>query len=531
MSIPKEPRQLMINLMYLVLTALLALNVSAEVMNAFFSLDKGLKSSGAIVDKTNEQILSNINKQADAYKNETNEAFRQAAIEADSITKDFSEYTQKIWDDLFAAAGGPNPKDPSKPKRKKDKDITTRMFVLGPDGDPLNKDGVGYQLEDKIMATRNALIELLRDSTGSIDSSVVASLPLNIEDWKKETAGKKSSEGKKVSWADWKFRQLPVAAVFPLLRKIQSDAKASATTVLNHLFKQVSGEELKFDAFEPVISQKKGYIIRGNKYEADIFLSAYSTSAADNTKIFVNGNNLPVTEGKATYEASASSIGTKKYKVRIDVENPLTREVKSYDKEFEYEVGERSVAVSADKMNVFYIGVPNPVSVSAAGVSSNDLRVSISGGGGSIKKISANKYEVTVNQPTNDCRINISGDGLANSKVFRVKRIPDPVARLGNKPDGSMGNGEFKVQKGLIAWLDNFDFDAKCQIQGFTLVRAAKRQDPVESVNRGGTYNQKSKRYILLAKPGDIYYYDNVKARCPGDKAGRRINSMVFRIK
>jgi hypothetical protein len=83
----------------------------------------------------------------------------------------------------------------------------------------------------------------------------------------------------------------------------------------------------------------------------------------------------------------------------------------------------------------------------------------------------------------------------------------------------------------LIAWLDNFDFDAKCNIQGFTLVRTAKRQDPVESINNGGSYNAKTKRLVEQAKPGDTYYFDNVKARCPGDRAGRKINSMVFRIK
>ncbi len=519
----------MINLMYLVLTALLALNVSAEVMNAFFSLDKGLKNSGAIVDKTNEQILSNINKQADAYKNERNEAFRRAAIEADSITTEFVNYVQKIWDDLFEAAGGENPKDPGKPKRKKDKDITTRMFVLGPDGDPTNDDAVGYELEKRIRETRQALIDLIKDENGQVDSAIIKAIPLDVEDWQKESS-KKSGEGKKISWADWKFRQMPVAAVFPLLRKIQSDAKASATTVLNHLFKQVSGEELKFDAFEPVISARKGYVIKGETYEADIFLSAYSTSAGDNTRIFVNGTPLEVKEGKASYKTTASGLGPKKYKVRIEVTNPLTGEVKSYEKEFEYEVGERSVTVSADKMNVFYIGVENPVSVSAAGVSSNKLNVSISGGGGTIRRVSGSQYIVEVKKPTNDCRINVTGEGLQYSKVFRVKRIPDPVARLGNKQDGTMGNGEFKAQQGLIAWLDNFDFDAKCNIQGFTLVRVAKRQDPVEVINRGGRFNSDARRLVNQAKPGDTYYFDNVKARCPGDVAGRKINSLVFRI-
>ena len=444
-----------------------------------------------------------------------------AAIEASEVVEEFNQYVDKLWHDLFEAAGGPKDDHPNMPKRMKDKDITTRMFVLGEGGSSQNPKGVGFELERKIKETREKLLALVDN-----DPVLAESIPLKVEeDWKESSIDKKSS------WADWKFRQMPVAAVFPLLTKMQADAKASATTVLNHLFKQVSGEEIKFDAFEPVISASSGYVVKGEKYTADVFLSAYSTSAGDNTRILVNGTPLPVKEGKATWETTASRLGKNKYNVEIQVTNPLTGEVKSYKKEFTYEVGERSVAISADKMNVFYIGVTNPISVSAAGVSSNDLNVSIQGGGGTLKPTGSNTFDVTVTQPTDQCYIIASGGGINARKQFRVKRIPDPVARLGNKEDGSMGNGEFKAQKGLIAWLDNFDFDARCNIQGFNLVKVSKRADPVEVVNQGGSYQSSAAELVRSARPGDIFYFENVKARCPGDKAGRKINSLVFRIK
>ncbi len=513
MSIPKEPRQLMINLMYLVLTALLALNVSAEVMNAFFTLDKGINNSNAIVENTNQQILANIHKQADAYKNDQNEAFRAAALQTNQITEGLVEYVEDLKTELFDAAGGPSEKDEAKPKRIKDKDVTTRLLV-GLD----NKKGKGYDLEQQIIDTRTQLLDLVENN-----ESIAESLPLKID----AEAVEKSD---KDDWVGYNFLQMPVAAVFPILSKVQNDAKASATTILNHLFKQVSGEDIKFDAFEPVISASKGYIIRGETYEAEVFLSAYSTSASGNTRIAVNGNNLSVKEGKATYTTRPTGIGTKQFNAEIFVTNPLTNETKSYKKTFEYEVGERSVAVSADKMNVFYIGVKNPISVSAAGISSNELRVSANGAGGSINKTGSNSWEVTVSEP-GECRINVSGGGLQDSKIFRVKRIPDPVARLSKSSGGAMGNGEFKAQGGVSAILDGFDFDAKCVIQGFNLTYVAKRQDPVPVVNQGPRYNQRSRDMVNRAKPGDIYYFDNVKARCPGDRAGRTINSMVFNIK
>ena len=512
MSIPKEPRQLMINLMYLVLTALLALNISAEVMNAFFTLNKGITQSNNIVENTNQTLLGNIQKQAEAYDTPENKAFMAAAKDVKQTADDFVAYVEALKAELFDAAGGPSDKDPEQPKRIKDKDVTTRLLV-GLENQP----GKGFELEQKLLEARAKLEQLVNN-----EPTVVASMPLGID----EEAIKKA---KAKNWVDYNFKQMPVAAVFPILTKIQNDAKASSTTALNYLLGKVAGEDIKFDAFEPVVSASKGYVIRGEKYTADVFLSAFSTKAGDNTRISVNGANLPVKEGKATYETVTSGIGTKKYSVKIEVANPLTGEIKPYTKEFEYEVGERSVTVSAEKMNVFYIGVDNPVAVSAAGISSNELNVSISGGGGSMRGSGSN-YIVTVTTP-GEARVNVSGGGMRDSKVFRVKRIPDPVARLSKSSGGSMGNGEFKAQGGVGAFLDNFDFNANCAIQGFNLTYVASRQDPVTVVNAGPRYNDASNRLVQRAKPGDIYYFDDVKARCPGDNVGRPINSMVFSIK
>lgn len=184
--------------------------------------------------------------------------------------------------------------------------------------------------------------------------------------------------------------------------------------------------------------------------------------------------------------------------------------------------------VSADKMNVFYLGVDNPISFNLSGISPNDLRVQTTGPI-SIRGNGTNRI-VTASNP-GEARINLSTNGRSvGSYIYRVKRIPDPVARLSSKSGGAMSAGEFKAQGGVGAFLDNFDFDAKCQIAGFNLVYIAKRQDAIESQNRGARYNDKSRQLIRQAKPGDIYYFDNVRAKCPGDNATRKINPMVFKI-
>ena len=508
MSIPKEPRQLMINLMYLVLTALLALNVSAEVMNAFFSLDKGMATSRGIIQKNNEALIKGIDKQVEAYPKPENKDWQARAKEAVTVAENFSEYIEKIRKDLFEKAGGDNPKIPGQPKDIRNKDITTKMFI---------NDGLGAEIEAKIRETRAKFTELVKDDKETVDQ-----LPLDVEPI---PAGVESK-----NWAEYKFKQMPVAAIFPLLGKIQSDAKNSATAVLNKCAKEIGGVDIKFDQFEPVVSAQKGYIISGEKYEADVFLSARS-STADNISISVNGTGIPVQEGKAHYVTTTSGVGTRKYNVNITVRNPLDNTSKSYPKEFEYEVGQRSVAVSLDKMNVFYIGVDNPISVSAAGVSSNEVKVS--GSGVNVASNGGGKFTVTATTPSNDATLTVSGGGVSQTLHYRVKRIPDPVPKLGMKYlSSSMGNGEFKAQGGIVAVLENFDFEARCDVVGFETTYLAKRQDPSPPTPNGGArFNGNTADYVSRAKPGDAYFFDDIKVKCPGDSQPRNLGGLTFRIK
>ncbi len=525
MSIPKEPRQLMINLMYLVLTALLALNVSAEIINAFFLIDKGIAGSNAVIDDSNTFAMTVLGKNAEQDR-EKYQPLVDAAKEVQTISKEFTKYIDDTREGLIDATGqGYFPEDdkkhPGQPKAYKNKDVTTRILV---------NDGKGTEMRERILGDREKILELVRSLSGTegtaINDTTIAelekSITLNISnDWE---------NSKKKSWEEFTFNHMPVASIFPIFRKFQNDMKSSEAAVLNFLVNQVGAESFKVDAFIPISSAKKSYIIAGEPYESEITIGASSKSVYENMIVKVNGSSLDVEDGVAKYSASTSGTGVKSYNVDITLTNPTTGKTETYSKEFEYEVGRRSVTVAADKMNVFYIGVDNPVSVVAAGISSNDLRVSGNGAGLKLKG-RGNKYTATVSTP-GEARINVSGGGLkASSFLFRAKRIPDPMAKLGKSSGGPMGNGEFKAQGGVLAILDGFDFDARCNIQGFNLTYVAKRQDPVPVINKGPRFSAQAKRLVSRAKPGDIYYFDNVRARCPGDKAGRKINAMVFTIK
>lgn len=522
MSIPKEPRQIMINIMYLVLTALLALNVSAEIFNAFKVVDKSMVKSNQALDDANSKLPEAIKK--GALKKESFAVYADRVDPTRQIANEFDSYLSHLIDTMIQATGG-YVTDPEtgqltdKLKGEKEKALTTRFLVDG---------GEGERLKAKILEYKDKYIALF--DTADV-AQYADDIALGVDDttWKSK---------KKKSWSEMNFNHMPLQAAIPIIRKFQNDNKNSEATVLNYLANKVGAqmEDVVLDKFTVVSAAKKAYVIKGETYEADIFLSAFAGSdSKTGISISVDGRSLPVdAEGIAKYNVPTSSVGIKKYSATINVLNPVTNETQTFKKEFEYEVGERSVSVSASKMNVFYIGVPNPVEVSAAGVPSAQVNVSMSGaGGGSISRNSDGTFTVNVTSQTRKdeyAYVNVTAPGLSARREFRVKRIPNPNAQLSNSRGGSMGSGEFKAQRGLIAVLENFDFDAKCDILGFQLVRVPRRQDAQIAVNRGGPYGGEARGLIDQAKAGDTFYFEDVKAKCPGDASGREINQLVFKI-
>jgi gliding motility-associated protein GldM len=516
MSIPKEPRQLMINLMYLVLTAMLALNVSAEIINAFFALNKGLTTSSGIVATSNENIKKGIDKVADAYKNPLNEAYRGRAVDAQKLSAEFEAYIKGVTDELVTAAGGPNPKyTDGRPIRYKDKDVTTNLFLSEGKGK-----GRGAEIEAKITELRKKILSLVDDKDRAELEKQIA---IQVDPTPPDSKAK--------NWSELKFKQMPVAAVMPTLSKLVNDAKTSETTLMNYFLKKVNGEEqVRLDEFRVAIAPKKAYLIRGDKFEADIYLAAYSKSPGANISISANGSGLPLKEGVAHYETTPGGIGKQTVNATASIRNPLTGTTKTVQGTFEYEVGEKSGAISAEKMNVFYMGVDNPVAISAAGVSSNSLRLNCSGCE-SLNKQNDNNYNVRVSRP-GEVSLTMTGDGgFTVTKKFRAKQIPDPIAiTTFNKKGGFASSGEMASFGGVIAKLENFDFDAKCSIQSYVLFRVPRREDP-QQANVSGPTNGEAQRICQLAKPGDQYQFMEIKGRCPGDAAARNLGTMGFVIK
>ncbi len=545
MSIPKEPRQLMINLMYLVLTAMLALNVSAEIINMFFTLDNGLAKNNQIIDLANQNIITGMESTADTkiqYK-----PLVEKAKQLKTITSKFTVYIDSLRARMIRESGGAysveeateagHPEYANRPKGKKDKDTPERIFVSGDYGTE-KKQPEGEKLEAEVKALRQEYLDFVAKlwENGGIKATIFAN-----QDSKKAALDALSKELTLVSsegyhpedhegktWADYTFGHMPVAAIYPLLRKFQNDAKTSESAVINFLAKQMGKMELVYDQFAVFSQSPKSYILLGETYQTEIALGAYSSQA--DFSVSVGGSRLSVVDGKAQYSTKPSSIGEKSYTAVISVKNPMTQETETYKQEFKYEVGQPSVNVSADKMNVFYVGVDNPVTIAAAGVPTSALKVSMTGA--NITKKSGTSYNV---KPTRQGKAVVTIRDTKNKKSFpfefRIKRIPDPIVKLGNQVDGLMKSGTFRAQRGLLPILEGFDFEARCNIQSYTLYYTPKRQDPIEIKGTGNSFKGRVSSSIKAAKPGDQYAFTNVKARCPGDAAARRVNGLSFKIR
>ena len=545
----------MINIMYLVLMALLALNVSAEVMDAFQTLDRGNLSSIATVDAQINETEASLK---ELLEDESKEKFRVlepaiATIRQES--ENFNTYVDELRNLLIDEAGnGDGAVDEEDyevkqgvraPKGKKNKDVTTRILVQNDKGVAQEGEGAGEALKQRIIETRQKLIDtysaLLNEygterfdlDQAEVESriqSVAMNMPFNIDDeaWRQ-------ANNKKVSWADYKFGHMPLAAVLPLMSQMQSDLKVSEANLVNDMVQLAGGKQIVFDKFFPVFQADKSYVIGGERLNATVSVGSYSSSLQpENIDLRVNGQKLAIKpDGTADFSLTASgSPGPKTIKTYVKVTNPLTGDVVEEEGEFTYEVGARSVAVSADKMNVFYMGVDNPLTVAAAGVSSNDVRVSfgdaITGTG------SGNSYVVKGVRPTgnNTTNVTVTANGQnLGTFPFRVKPIPDPTPTMGGQQGGDIANSNFRAQKGVFAELKNFDFDARCDIAGFQILYIPAREDALAATNGGGAFSGQAAALIGRAKPGDNYMFKNIKAKCPGDAAARDLGTMSFTIR
>jgi gliding motility-associated protein GldM len=438
----------MINMMYLVLTALLALNVSAEILNAFKTVNKSLENTNTTVANSSETIMSSLQDKLNDPKNaEKAKIWYPKAQEVQKASKNVYSYIQSLKDDIIKQGGG----DVYSHSFKADNlDIATRLMVDKKKGVELKKMLDDYK--KNVLAIDPEMAKAFAN-TISINTEV-------------PTGTSKANNTFERAY----FHMVPTVAALTVLSKFQNDVKTTENKLVEWCHNQVGAVKVRFNHYVPFAATDHSYVLPGDKMNITAAIGAFSDQALPT--ITIDGTVQPLdAEGKALREVTAAS-GLGKHTVNVNIKyTDIDGNQKSVDKAIEYMVGQSAASIGLDKMNVLYIGVDNPVTVAASGIGDEGVGFSITGGGGTYTKLGGGKYTVRVNTPTNECWINVTVNGkLAGKQVFRVRNIPKPVAQVGPYESGAnVPAGAFKAQAGVAAFAPNFPFDLTYKVTSFTI--------------------------------------------------------------
>ncbi|MEI6764026.1 MAG: gliding motility protein GldM [Bacteroidota bacterium] len=533
---PETPRQRMIGMMYLVLTALLALNVSKEILDSFLIVNESLVITNENFTKKIEGNYAAFSK-ALALSKAKVQPYYDKAMQAKAISKDMVDFINKCKADIISLEGGIPVAEADtiniRNVSARDKYDQATHYFIGESQD--GSAGQAGALKIKIQEFKKKMLDLIDPKYRN-----TLKLGLNVE------GPFYGADGEKHTWEMHNFYHTIMAADVVILNKLIAEVKNAEFDVVAQLYTAINVEDFKFDQIGAKVVPKSTYVLTGESFEADIFVAAYDTkqtpeiivgSAVDSNTYEISGEKITVegVNGVGKLKLGAGGIGVRTYGGVINVTNP-SGGTKSYPFSGEYVVAQPSATISPTKMNVFYIGVPNPVSISVPGVANANVRVTITGGGGSIAKAAGDgQYTVTVTTPTTAasmCKVTVSAamggsTRSMGSMDFRVKRVPDPVAYIAGTKGGPVSKGALMASP-LIPRMENFDFDLQFTIISFSLTMS-KQGDLVTKQTTGNQLSAEMKSMIQNAGKNQKVYIEDIKAKGP-DGSTRNLGTISLKI-
>lgn len=515
----------MIGMMYLVLTALLALNVSKEIINAFVTIDDALNVTVNNISGKNAQAYSAFQRALDNDKEKT-KPFYDKAMKAKQLSDDMHKYIGTIKDTLLRStdgiAAGEQTPTSRQLERKDDYDIPTTIMCGS------ENDGKGHkatELKEKMIEYKKAMVANLEPADRAKFTTRLEQL-FNTNDPPAEMV----EDGKR-TWEMFNFYHNPVVATVALMTKMQTDVKNAESEVVTHLLSSINASDFKFDTLAPRVIAPTSYVILGQEYTADVFLAAMSSTS--DPEVIVGGRPLPVEAGVGKYTVRPSSDGEQKWGGIIKVKKP-DNTFEEYKFESSYIAAKPSSSVSADKMNVIYIGVDNPFTVSVPGVAHDKVKVTPSGCTMTPDPKAGKGHYIVKASTQGEAVIKVSAD--LNGKVlpmgdfkFRVKRIPNPVAKIGGKKEGNIAKSALAAQSAIIPEMENFDFDLFSKVKSFRMSRYGKGRDPIEKASESNLLTSEMKDIINSSRAGDKVMFEYIQATMP-DGTTRSINPISLTI-
>lgn len=487
----------MINLMYVVLMAMLAMNISNEVLDGFTIVEESLNRTTDNSSKQNSAIYDNFEEQMKANPQKVREWFEKA-----TAVKQMSDSLYNLAQDLKIAivkeADGSDG-DVNNIDRKDDLEAANQV-MLAPGT------GKGAALHKAIDSFRTRILSMVTDQHQR--KIIEGNLTTNIK-------GKSNPLGK--NWEEYMFEGMPVAAAVTLLSKLQSDVRYAEGEVLHTLVSNIDVKDIRVNRLSAFVIPNAQTVVRGDKFSAQIVMAAVDTT--QQPKIFIGGRQVNLSNN--TYEFIAGKTGDfslSGYMTMVNGDGETIRR----DFEQKYTVVDPSATVSADLMNVLYAGYSNPISVSVPGVPLNKVVATMTGG--TLTPVGPGKYIARPASVGKDVTFTVSSTQTGKPVqmgqfTFKVRKLPDPTAYISLGTDKFTGGGLAKASllgaTGIRAAIDDGLLNIEFQVKGFQAVFFDNMGNAVPMVSDGSSFSARQKDAFRKLSRSKRFYISTVQAVGP----------------
>ena len=510
---PVSPRQKMINLMYVVLMAMLALNVSTEVLNGFSIVEESLNRTTENSAKENQVIYDDFTKQL-----KSNPAKVKAWFDKAQQVKRMSDSLYTFADQLKVAivkeADGADG-DVKNIKSKENLEAASQV-MLAPGR------GKGKQLFDAINSFRQRILAMVSDPTQKaiISSNLSTKLPKDAKTMDK-------------NWQEYMFENMPVAAAVTLLSKLQSDVRYAEGEVLHTLVANIDMKDIRVNSLNAFVIPNSQTIVRGDKFSARIVMAAIDTTQVPD--IYIGNRKVSLHNG--LYETVCGRTGDFTLGGYIEMLNGSGERIRR-DFSQKYTVVDPSATVSADLMNMLYAGYSNPISVSVPGVPLNKVQASMTGG--TLQPVGPGRYVARPAAVGKDVTITVTSVNTGKPQQmgqfkFRVRKLPDPTPYIAMKDEqgnptrykgGALAKASLMAANGIGAAIDDGILDIGFRVQGFETVFFDNMGNAVPMVSDGDAFSARQKETLRKLSRNKRFYISRITAVGP-DGIQRKLSSSM----
>ncbi|MFM1807839.1 MAG: hypothetical protein RLZZ242_564 [Bacteroidota bacterium] len=497
-------RQRMINLMYLVFIAMLAMNMSKEVLSAFGLLNEKLELSVSKAEQTNESYLGELALRASENKAKFG-ALYENALTLDGLSGAFSSELETLKRSLLESVS-----DPMDYEVMDTSDALDRRFFKG---EQLKEEGAAFVTA--IDTYRDSVLSLIGETNPELRAAVQTRF--DTGDAQHEVTNR---EGQRMHWLRYNFEGFPLIASITKISALISDVKATEQEVLQSLLQGQLTAEVAMTNYTTLLEQSKGAFFSDETFDGAIVLGRKDATTRPNTvnlsldgQPLQAGRDFEIEDGRVRLKVAAGNPGDHTLTgTLVFLESGEQTEV-PVNLRFSTIAKPNMAVISADKMNVVYRGVDNPITVSIPGIPDNKVEATAPG----LKKISGSSYSVRPGQGT-ELVIQASGELPDGSRVqtstrFRIKDVPAPSGTVRGE-SGSLRMSPSELENTFVgARLEDFDFDLPIKVSGFKIKLP---NQPTIEVN-GDRLDTRAKAAVRRATRGDIVRIFDIKTAPAND--------------